>query len=368
MKKKILPFPVLILSIFFLACNTQQNKQADTSIRNLIDTVGFASKAYQMDSIISRINNTQGAYLENIIKSTGVDNTKQWKVCISPHDDYSYVGYLYPAVLNYVKATTLIIFGVAHKARKLGLENKIIFDSFTSWHAPYGDVKTSSIRDKIISALPKDVYIVNNQMQSMEHSVEALIPFLQCNNRNIEIVSILVPYMSFDRMKEIAMPLALKIKKVVTESDLEWGKDFAFIISTDAVHYGDEGWGESDFSFYGTDSAGYNQAINHELKIINDCLIGSIELDKIRKFTNYTVMPDDYKKYIWTWCGRYSVPFGLLTTYYLQNQLNEELNGFFIGYSTSIDHEHIKVDDINMGITAPANDHHWVGYAAVGYY
>ena len=35
----------------------------------------------------------------------------------------------------------------------------------------------------------------SNDMQTVEHSVEAIVPFLQAYNRDVEIVSILVPYM-----------------------------------------------------------------------------------------------------------------------------------------------------------------------------
>ena len=89
---------------------------------------------------------------------------------------------------------------------------------------------------------------------------------------------------------------------------------------------------------------------------------------KINTFCKYTVEQDNYKEYKWTWCGRYSVPFGLLTAFHLnQLQGNEPLHGTPVGYATSIDHSNIKVDDLEMGVTAPANIRHWVGYAAIGY-
>jgi hypothetical protein len=80
------------------------------------------------------------------------------------------------------------------------------------------------------------------------------------------------------------------------------------------------------------------------------------------------VQPDNYKEYKWTWCGRYSVPFGLLTAIELQKQTNSALlKGKFIGYSTSIDHKPLPVEDLHMGRTAIATMRHWVGYVSVGY-
>jgi len=317
--------------------------------------------------VVNRINRMQNDQLKKTRETAGIQPDSKWKVVISPHDDYTYVGYLYPAALHHVKVKIIILFGVAHKARKLNLQDQIIFDDFPAWQGAYGPIKISPLRQDIIDNLAPDTYQINNEMQAVEHSVEALLPFLQYYNRNIEIVSILVPYISYDRMDEIAFPLAEAIDSAVKKRNWQWGKDFAFVISNDAVHYGDEDWGGKNFAYFGADSSGYQKAVQHEMEIINTCLIDNISPDKIKRFTQFTVEENDYKKYKWTWCGRYSVPFGLLTAHYLQSRRNIALKGQLIGYSTSIDHEHIPVDDLNLGVTAPANIRHWVGYAAVGY-
>lgn len=361
---------IVILSSLIFSCNPK-NEKSQTSdkykIRQMVDDIGFASKSYQMDSIINRINNSQGKLLQNTLSKAGINSETSWKTCISPHDDYAYAGYLYPAVLNNVKAKTVIIFGVAHKAKKYGIEDKLIFDSYDYWQGPGGKIKVSPYRDSLKKLIKKEHFIVHDTMQSVEHSVEAILPFLQYNNPETEIISILVPYMSYKTMTNIAMPFAFRIKQFITKYNLEWGKDIAFIISSDAVHYGDRGWGGTNYAFFGTDSVGYNKAIEHEHRIIEKCLTGNITQDKIQKFVNYTVLQSNYKQYIWTWCGRYSVPFGLLTTFYLQNQLGDYVEGSLIDYTTSIDHERLNVKDIGMGVSAPANNHHWVGYAGIGY-
>ena len=81
----------------------------------------------------------------------------------------------------------------------------------------------------------------------------------------------------------------------------------------------------------------------------------------------YTIDDNNFKDYKWTWRGRYSVPFGLLTSFYLQKLFDIKLTGTLVGYATSLDHPHIPVSDIGMGVTAPANIRHWVGYPAIGY-
>jgi len=149
---------------------------------------------------------------------------------------------------------------------------------------PYGNVPVSPLRNEIISNLNKDLYEVNDSVQAAEHSVEAILPFLQYYNRDIEIISILVPYIYYNRMNDISSNLSAAIKNVTDKHNLRWGKDFAIVISTDAVHYGDEDWGGKNFALYGTDSAGYKLAVNHEYEIINNCLTGFILQDKIKKF------------------------------------------------------------------------------------
>jgi len=358
----------VIVSLTF-QCQSEKstNVQRKSTVRGLVDTVGFAQYAWQMDSLMARILRLQNKLMLKAIQQANITPQTAFKVAISPHDDYGYVGYLYPAVMEGIKAQTVIIFGVAHKARLLNLENQIVFDTYPAWHSPYGPIKVSDIREEIINALPANVYQINDSMQTIEHSVEALLPFLQYYRKDRQFVSILVPYMSFERMREIARPLARAIARVAQKHNWQWGKDFALLISTDAVHYGDQDWGGKNFAYYGTDSAGYQKAVQHEMEIINTCLAGPLQEDKLKRFTRFTVQEDDFRKYKWTWCGRYSVPFGLETAYYLAKELKQTLNGRLIGYANSIDHEPLPVKDLGMGFTAPANAHHWVGYVAMGW-
>jgi hypothetical protein len=140
-------------------------------------------------------------------------------------------------------------------------------------------------------------------------------------------------------------------------------------MSTDAVHYGDEDWGGSNYAQYGCDGKGYAAAKDHEMEIINTSLTGIMNPEKARKFTQFTLKEGDYKSYKWTWCGRYSVPFGLLTIMKMQAvESGKPLQGIFSGYGTSLDEPRITVTDIGMGKTANATLHHWVGYAGICYY
>lgn len=358
--------PILLLTIVtisVMSCS-DTHTQTDNSLRGPVDTTGFAHLDWQMDSVMKRINKLYGDELK---KAEQPEGTK-WKVAISPHDDYTYAGWLYPAVLRYIKAKTVIIFGVAHKARNFNLENHLIFDSFRTWRGPYKPVRVSDIREELIKRLPAETCIVHDSMQAMEHSVEALVPFLQYFNPDIEIVSILVPYTDLKTMDTLSSRLAEAIFSVMNERKLKWGDDLALLITSDAVHYGDEDWGGENYAPYGTDSTGYRNAIGHEQEIIDSCLTGILTKEKAEKFYHYTVSADNYKQYIWTWCGRYCLPMGLETAEKLGILLHSNpLTGLEVGYSTSIGQKHVPVNDLRMGTTAVATSHHWVGYPAIGY-
>ncbi len=325
------------------------------SVRPLKDTVGFAQYAWQMDSLMARLDR----------KGWSEPGGEPWKMAICPHDDYTYVGTLYPELLSNVKAPNLILIGVAHYAAGMGIEGSLVFDTFSHWKGPWKDVPVSPVREELYDLLKDGYAIISDTLHVSEHSVESMIPFLQYFDRDVNIVPILVPAMDPDRMQNVGHALADAIQKVTSERGWEWGKDYAIVVTTDAVHYGNEDWGGIDRAFFGCDDAGNQKARDYEHEIIDNCLRGEVGPDNFRLFSKYTLDPDDFHNYIWTWCGRYCVPTTLYTAYYLNG--SKPLNGELVGYSTSITRDHIPVDDIRMGRTAIATDCHWVGYAALGY-
>jgi hypothetical protein len=171
--------------------------------------------------------------------------------------------------------------------------------------------------------------------------------------------------MSPERMKDCGRALAQAIQSVAGRHDWVWSKDYAIIVTTDAVHYGSEDWGGVDYAFFGCDEKGNKIAMDHENEIVQNCFSGEVSPEKINLFSRYTLDSMDFHNYKWTWCGRYSLPVAMFTTYFLSSP--KLLNGEVIGYSTSITRKHIPVDDLNMGRTAIATSCHWVGYAAIGF-
>jgi AmmeMemoRadiSam system protein B len=346
----------LVVTINLLSCNQADAvKHVLVQLRPLKDTVGFAQYSWQMDSLMSRMGRNGWKRNEGAA----------WKLAICPHDDYTYVGALYPELLQNIKAPNLILIGVAHSAARMGIEDSLVFDSYTHWKGPWKDIAVSPVREEIYKILKNKTAIINDTLQKAEHSVEALIPFLQYFNKDISIVSILVPAMSPARMDECGKALAEAINEVASKYKWKWGNDYAIIVTTDAVHYGNEDWGGVDRAYFGCDEKGNQKAREHEKEIINNCLKGAIAPEKIQLFNTYTLNQANYREYKWTWCGRYCVPVALYTSYYLNG--SRPLSGELVGYSSSITSVHIPVDDLIMGRTAIATYCHWVGYAALGY-
>lgn len=337
--------------------------------REPADIVGFAHLPTQIEAVVRRIEAQDGERCERTLSAKAIAADDRWRIAIAPHDDYAYAGFMYPLVLRNVAAPVVVIFGVAHKARQLDIEDRLVFDSFTHWSGPYGDIPVSPLREAVVARLPEDAYLVSDEMHRIEHSVEAKLPFLQHRNRRVHVLPLLVPAMSFARMDALARELAHALSHAIDERQLRWGDDIALIASTDAVHYGDEGWAGRHFATFGADAEGYRKAVAHEHRIMRDCFDGELSPDRVARFTRYTLADHDHREYKWTWCGRYSVPFGLLTAWHLQQRRGERpLTGTILDYATSLDDQRIDVADLDgMGVTAPATLRHWVGYAAIGF-
>ena len=345
-------FVIVCMALFCLDC--KQPEKPEVKLRH---ANGYAKQDWQMDSVYRRL------HLQDTV------NQLQWKAAISPHDNYRFAGKLYYESLRGINAPNIILIGVAHRARNWSLKDKLIFGTFTEWESPYGGIKVSALNKEIMSRLPEDNFIVHDSMQVIEHSLEAIIPFLHKKNRTAEIVPILVPYMNYEAMDSISQNLAQAVYGIMEARNWVYGKDVAIVISNDAVHYGDLEWnGSTTMAPMGTDAAGTEKARQMDLEIIGKCLTNGLTNDKIRLFTEYTVKKEDYKEYKWVWCGRYSVPFGLSFANKLNRLENgKDLAGTFLGYQTSIDHPLIEVEDIGMTVSALSTNRHWVAYTSIIY-
>lgn len=288
---------------------------------------------------------------------------------ISPHDDYLYAGHVYYRLYKHIQAREVVVFGVTHSAIREMLQNpvdKLVFDYYSTWPGPYKPVKISSLRDYLKENLDPDRVIISNDAHAMEHSVEGMIPFLQYENRDVELTPILVTAMDFPSMEKIADELSTILSAYIKEKNLTLGKDIFFLISADANHYGKD----FDNVPFGEDEAAHETGTSLDKKIASMYLEGRMTVEKVKGLTG-TLCGSDFRKTGDTlWCGRYSIGLGMMTVIRLTEKLNKnkQLTGRVLAYSDTYSDGVIPLKKPGFGITAPFSLKHWVGYLAAGFY
>ncbi|MCK7533348.1 MAG: AmmeMemoRadiSam system protein B [Marinilabiliales bacterium] len=85
-------------------------------------------------------------------------------------------------------------------------------------------VKVSGLQASLQKELPGEMFVVRDSLQAIEHSIEALIPFLRIYNPEVEIIPIIVPYMSFERMEMISRALSTAVKETMDRAGLRHGE------------------------------------------------------------------------------------------------------------------------------------------------
>jgi len=288
---------------------------------------------------------------------------------IAAHDDYLYSARInYPLFKN-IKSKEIVIFGVTHSTVRSKIGNpqaKLIFEKYDFWRGLTNKVKISDLRTFLIKRIKKKFILVSNLAHQHEHSIEAMIPFLQYFNPELKIIPIMVTGMPFKKMEEITDELADIFALYIKKKKLKLGKDIFFLISSDANHYG------RDFSNtkFGIDEKGHQLATDLDRKIIQFYLTGKINIDKIKNLSKQ-LWGKTYQDYKDThWCGKFSLPFGLLTILKTVNILNKNhhLAGKLFCYSDTYSEGVIPLKKPGYGITAPFSLQHWVGFFSSGFY
>ncbi len=352
MKKGIILFLFFLIPLFVYS---------EKKIRKVVDDIGFCTTINQIETIIKLAKPLEQKSLD---KETEFLKGKKVIAAISPHDDHMYAGRVYLHSIPFISnAKTLIIFGVTHSRPRKKLKNPknlLIFDSFDEWKAPYSNmVINKNLRSYLEKSMDKKHYIINDIAQSLEHSMEAMDPFLKYYNKNITIVPIMVTEMDFNTLDIISTDLADKIVKYIKKNKLVLGKDLNFLISTDTTHYGPD-FGDVRF---GLDSEAHKKGTEQDIYIGKTFLSGIITKEKLEGYANKTWKENIY------WCGRYTVPFAVLTISKIVKTLyGKEIVGYPARYSDSYSTGILPAYNIGLGITAPFSLKHWVGYWSIVYY
>ncbi len=351
MKSKILHFVLLFIFSFM-------NISAQT-IRPIRDNVGFCWNADEMTRFINYLD-------KRFSNEFNVGVPGNLIAGISPHDDYLYAGRIYYPLYKLIKAKEVVIFGVTHATVRAAMndpKNILILDDFEKWHGPYKDVVISPLREKI--KLELNEYMISDKAQTIEHSIEALIPFLQYYNRDVQITPIMVTAMPYNKIEKISSRLADIISDYIKINNLELGKDIFFLISTDANHYGKD----FDNAPYGEDRKAHETGTEKDKKIAGTAFNGEITAQKIFQLSKEILPSEKAEKTIPIWCGRYPTVMGLLTINKILQNLNAgKLEGKLLAYSDTVTEGVIPIKNTSMGTTAPFSFKHWVGFFSAAFY
>ncbi len=357
-----------ILVIGSLSIGSAPRDVSTGAIRPQRDSVGYATRPEQVRALVTMVDSLEAARYRSNAAAFPLMKKRPMIGAVCPHDDYLYAGRGYVHVMRQVKAKRAILFGVSHTARRRGVQAKLVFDDFAAWHGAMGDTPVSPMREEIIAALPKSLVLVSDTMQMEEHSLEGIVTVLKYYQPKVEIVPIVVTRFG-DRFQGVADTLAAVISDVLDRHRWKLGKDVVILVSADCVHYGDEEWGGRNYAPFGADRPAYEKGVAQDRDVIRSSLTGKISDERIGVFRAKVDANDFQQPYRITWCGVYSIPFGLSVLERVDaRETGRDPDGFMLVYGTSLDPPKLPLERVGLGTTAIATVRHWVGYTAIGYW
>jgi AmmeMemoRadiSam system protein B len=327
-------------------------------LRGQRDTVGFASRADQM----ARVWELSGS--PPAPDSLGRPPAPGVAAILAPHDDYLYAGRVYRRVIPLVTARHVVLVGVFHGYRRFGTRDRVVLEPYVAWRAPDGPIPVSGLRNDLLERLDPSDFVVDAGMHDAEHSIEALAYWLRHLRPDLQIVPIVVPAASFERFETLADRVAGALHAAMRARGWRLGRDVAIAISADAVHYGPD-FRHVPFGDGGVEA--YRRAVKRDRALLAGPLSGPVTGAGARRLFETFVDPSHPDDYRLTWCGRFSIPFGLLLLERLARAEDARAVGHPLAYATSVGWPELPVRDTGLGATAPANLYHFVGYPAVAF-
>jgi MEMO1 family protein len=326
--------------------------------RPVRDDVGFCWNQATMQKLVEYLQaqETESYEAEGLVAA------------ISPHDDYLFAGRVYFPLFKILRAKEVVIFGVTHGTVRQEIgdpHNILILDEFKHWPGLARPMAVSGLREFLKERLDKGIFVVNDKAHALEHSIEAQVPWLQYFNPGVKITPIMVTGMPVEKMDEVSTRLAEVIAAYIKDKGLVVGQDIFFLISSDGNHYG------QDFknSPFGEGEQAWTTARALDQRLIRDYLLGVMDKGKVEGLTK-ELWGQTYLDYRNTyWCGKYSVPFGLLVTQKtIGLAMNKKISGLLFRYSDTYSEGVLPLKKTGLGTTAPFSLRHWVSFCSIGYY
>jgi MEMO1 family protein len=328
-------------------------------VRGQRDAVGYATTPEAMAKVWEL--SAQGPMPE----SFGEDVAAGVLGVIGPHDDYIYTARVYRKIFPLVTAKTVVIVGVFHRYRRFGARDQLVFDPYRAWRSPDGEIAVSPLRDELVAALPPGMAVKDAAAHDSEHSIEGIAYFLRHARPDVQIVPVIVPAASFERLAQLASSLAEALAGSMRKRGWKLGPDVAIVVSTDGTHYGDD----FRYSPYGPGGVqALEKAVAHDRDLMRDTLGGPLDAAAVRRFHSTVVDPAEPDRYRVTWCGRFSVTLGALFLAETARRLGlEPPRAVPVALGVSVDTPELAVRDVGVGPTAPANLYHFVTHPALAY-
>ncbi len=326
-------------------------------VRGRIDSTGYALHAAQMARV------WELSALPPAPDSLGPAPRPGVAAVLCPHDDFSFAGRVYRRVLPLLTARTVVLVGVFHGYWRFGARDRLVFDTYREWTAPDGPVPVSSLREALLARLPRADWTQDSTAHDFEHSLEPLVCWLRHIRPDVEIVPIIVPAARFERFETIADHLGSAHAAELAARGWKLGRDVALAISADAIHYGPD---FQQLTFGAGGVSAYERAAARDRSLLEGPLAGRIDTAKIRALYATFVDPEHPDTYRWTWCGRFSIPLGLLTLQRLARDAGGAW-GHPVAYGTSVGWPELGLRDLGMAPTAPSNLYHFVGYPGAAF-
>jgi len=328
-------------------------------LRGQQDTVGFASRAEQMARVWELAGTPPAPELLGRSPRPGVAGA------ICPHDDYLYAGRVYRRIIPLITARTVVLVGVFHKYRRYGARDVMVFDDYRAWRSPDGEIPVSPLRAEVLAQLPPGEAARDAAWQDSEHSLEAIAYWLRHQDPDLRILPVILPAASFPRLRAMAGHLGRALAGAMRARGWTLGRDVAIVISSDGIHYG------ADFNYTPYGAGGipaFTRAMARDRRLLRGPLAGPVSAAKARAFFETMVDPADPVTYRMPWCGRFSVPFGLMLLEETSRALGQAApKGSPVAFGASVDTPELPVKALGMGATAPASLYHFVSYPAVAY-
>ncbi|PKL25132.1 MAG: AmmeMemoRadiSam system protein B [Spirochaetae bacterium HGW-Spirochaetae-3] len=328
-------------------------------IRGQRDATGFASTAEQMEAVWIASRSAPSP------RSLGESPPGPAIGALCPHDDYLLAARIYRRIMPLVQAKTVVIVGVFHRYKAFGSRGRIVLDSHRAWRSPGGEITVSPLREELAEALGDEGAVIDDVMHDSEHSIEAVAYWLGKARPDVEILPVLAPAGSFERIADLARIAGEAIAASATVRGMRLGEDIALVVSSDAVHYG------RDFTHtpFGEGPAAHARAVERDIGLLTGPLAGPVSEARARDFFTAIADPRDPDTYRIPWCGRFAIPFGALALKTIAERMGENTPiGWPLAYATTAESPELPLRGTGIGTTGPADYSHFVGLPALAYY